>query len=199
MFNAVAQVAADAPPWTHFIDTQSGMLPKLRSRTMSRLFLDHESFATPPFLLGHLPEVNGLRTGLALRDDSNRLQPFQLAGHASSSSPNFGRCLTLPSQGFDNRFEFRRIGGLERPEEFQPQPDQGAGPRLSMMVILPFADFVVAGPDMAAPTPAAGPANVLFAFGSSLAHGDQASHFLSSFTCGKTSPAARRWLSSARR
>ena len=40
-----------------------------------------------------------------------------------------------------------------------------------------------------APSPADGPSKVVFALGSSFAHGDHASHLWKSFTCAKTSDA----------
>src|SRR4030095_9512163 len=53
------------------------------------------------------------------------------------------------------------------------------------MVILPSPTSLFPGQLIAAPLPAGGPSKELFAFGSSFIHGDHASHFFSSFTCGK--------------
>src|ERR1051325_3574088 len=52
------------------------------------------------------------------------------------------------------------------------------------MVIFPSPTSLLPAQLMDAPFPADGPSKALFAFGSSFIHGDQASHFLSSFTCG---------------
>src|SRR5690242_17382442 len=58
--------------------------------------------------------------------------------------------------------------------------------RLSVMDMLPSPIFLLPAQRMTAPTPSDGPSKTLFAFGSSLAHGDQASHLCRSLTCGKT-------------
>jgi hypothetical protein len=57
---------------------------------------------------------------------------------------------------------------------------------LSMMVILPWPTLLLPDHAMDAPRPSAAPENVGVAFGSSLAHGDHASHLCRSLTCGKT-------------
>src|SRR6185503_20766159 len=54
------------------------------------------------------------------------------------------------------------------------------------MVMRPLPTSLFPSHAIAAPRPAGGPSKVFFAFGSSLAHGDQASHLRSSLTCGKT-------------
>ena len=53
------------------------------------------------------------------------------------------------------------------------------------MVILPAPTFLLPSQAIAAPAPASAPEKEFFAFGSSLAHGDHASHLCRSLTCGK--------------
>src|SRR4051812_36492236 len=57
---------------------------------------------------------------------------------------------------------------------------------LSVMVMVPAPILSLPSHLNDAPGPAAGPSNVTFAFGSSLAQGDQPSHWRRSFTCAKT-------------
>src|SRR6185503_19933786 len=64
--------------------------------------------------------------------------------------------------------------------------------RLSVMVILPSPTSLLPAQLIAAPFPAGGPSKEFFAFESSFIHGDQASHFFSSFTCGKMATAGAR-------
>src|SRR5919201_329058 len=60
---------------------------------------------------------------------------------------------------------------------------------LSTMVILPSPTLSLPDQPIDAPCPASGPSKVIFAAGSSLAHGDQASHLCRSFTCPNTASA----------
>src|SRR5262245_17499193 len=53
------------------------------------------------------------------------------------------------------------------------------------MVRLPSPTSLLPDQVILAPTPLCGPSNVILAFGSILAHGDHASHWCRSLTCGK--------------
>src|SRR5512134_176736 len=61
--------------------------------------------------------------------------------------------------------------------------------RLSMMLMRPSPTSLFPAQDMLAPVPAAGPSKLSFACGSFFAHGDQARHLRSSFTCANTAGA----------
>src|SRR6516164_6522085 len=61
--------------------------------------------------------------------------------------------------------------------------------RLWVSVMRPSPISLLPAQAKTAPSPADGPSKVVFAWGSSFAHGDHASHLWKSFTCAKTSDA----------